>query len=129
MCHCVINCAINYQEHQLDADSLEVVSSLLQTTQTLWGAYLFLSGKTDDAKKVFHRHLAFRRYYERRVPLDQPLEDEEEDEDTYNYSNPHNTGVKVQVELKAYQMKLNEYLQLLSEYPPDGSYYNLDIGF
>ena len=118
-----------YQERRLDADSLEVVSSLLQTTQTLWGAYLFLSGKTDDAKKVFHRHLAFRRYYERRVPLDQPLEDEEEDEDTYNYSNPHNTGVEVQVELKAYQMKLNEYLQLLSEYPPDGSYYELDAGF
>jgi len=118
-----------YQERRLDVDSLEVVSSLLQTTQTLWGAYLFLSGKTDDAKKVFHRHLAFRRFYERRVPLDQPLEDEEEDEDTYYYSNPHNTGVEVQVELKAYQMKLNEYLQLLSEYPPDGSYYDLDIGF
>ena len=118
-----------YQEHPLDANSLEVVSSLLQTTQTLWGAYLFLSGKTDDAKKVFHQHLALQRYYTRRVPLDQPLEDEEEDEDTSYYSNPHNSGVKAQVELKEYQMKLNEYLQLLSEYPPDGSYYDLDIGF
>jgi len=58
-------------------------------------------------------------------------EDEEEDKDTSCYSNPHNqnTGVKVQVKLKAYQMKLNKYLQLLREYPPDGSYYNLDIGF
>ncbi len=73
MCHCVINCAINYQEHQLDADSLEVVSSPLLTTQTLWGAYFFLSGKTDDVKKVFHQNLAYRRYYEHRVPLDQPI--------------------------------------------------------
>jgi hypothetical protein len=76
---------------------LEVVSSPLQTTQTLWGAYLFLSGKMDDVKKVFLQYLAFRRYYDRRVPLDQSLEDEEEDEDTFCYSNPHNhnTGVEV----------------------------------
>jgi hypothetical protein len=79
---------------------LAVVSSPLQTTQTLWGTYLFLSGKMDDVKKVFRHHLAFRRYYECRVQLDQPLEDEEEDKDTSCYSNPHNhnTGVKVQVE-------------------------------
>ncbi|KAL3806500.1 hypothetical protein ACHAXA_002809 [Cyclostephanos tholiformis] len=118
-----------YRESRLDVDSLQVVSNLLQTTQTLWGAYFYIPGKTEDAKKVFHKHLAYQRYYERRVPLDQPLDDEDEDEDSF-YTYTQNSGAKVQEELlKYYQMKLNEYLQLLSEYPSDGSYYDLDIGF
>ena len=118
-----------YRESRLDANSLEVASNLLQTTPMLWGAYFYITGKTDDAKKVFRRHLTFQRYYERRVPLDQPLVDEDEDEDYFN-AYTQNARAKVQGELlKDYQMKLNEYLQLLSEFPPDGSYYDLDLGF
>ncbi|KAL3763620.1 hypothetical protein ACHAW5_003918 [Stephanodiscus triporus] len=118
-----------YHERQLDADSLDVVSNLLQATQALWEAYFYLPGKTKDAEKVFRRHLALRRYHERRVPLDQPLVDEEKDEDTPYYSNRQKYAADGQGELNDYKMKLNEYLQLLSESPPDGSYYDYDIGF
>jgi tetratricopeptide (TPR) repeat protein len=119
-----------YQISQLDTESLNVVY-IIQTTQALWGAYFNMPDKTDDSKTVFLMHLRFTRYYYRRVRLDQPLIDDEDDDELSLYSSSmqqQTTLVEVQggaESLEAYQMRLYEYLQQLSDMPPDGSYYDL----
>jgi hypothetical protein len=122
-----------YQISQLETDSLNVVSYIIQTTQALWGAYFNMPDKTDDSKTVFLMHLRFTRYYYRQVRLDYPLIDDDDDDELSLYSSPstqqqQTTLVEVQggaESLEAYQMRLNEYLQQLSDMPPDGSYYDL----
>ena len=120
-----------YQKSQSDADGLNLVSYIIQTTQVLWGAYFNIPDKTDDSKTVFLRHILFTRYYYRRVQLDQPLKDEEDDDELSPYSSSNEQQpILVEVQggaesLEAYQIRLNEYLKQLSDMPPDGSYYDL----
>jgi hypothetical protein len=44
--------------------------------------------------------------------------------DTHKYKTTFTSTTKIVL-----RFSIIEYLQLPSEYPPDGSYYNLDIGF
>jgi len=122
-----------YYKSGMGPESLDIASSMIQTSQSLWEAYLNLSGRIDDAKKIFRRHLILRRYFESQVSLDQPLADEEEVEDLYyddliNNSYQSNDA-NYEETLKTYQKMLNEYLQLQSEYPPDGSYYEMGFDY
>ena len=134
-----------YYESGMVIEAVEIASGSLQTTQSLWEAYLNLPDRMEDAKEAFRRHLVLRRYVERQGAFEQPLADEEEEEDAY-YSNYQDTnygansnlyqsydGIAIDSQyeeaLKTYQTMLNEYLQLQSEYPPDGSYYEMGFDY
>mmetsp|Transcript_14322 Transcript_14322/g.30609 ORF Transcript_14322/g.30609 Transcript_14322/m.30609 type:complete len:745 (-) Transcript_14322:45-2279(-) len=121
-----------YYESGMVLESVEMASSMVATTQSLFEAYLYLPRRTDDAKKVFKRHLILRRYFESQTPMRQSLTDEEEEQDadyygtngSYEINDPQHEET-----LKTYQNLLNEYLQMQSEYPPDGSYYEMGFDY
>ncbi|KAL7550404.1 hypothetical protein ACHAWF_013647 [Thalassiosira exigua] len=121
-----------YHAARMIDDALEVASGMIQTTQSLWEAHLNLEGKTDDAKKAFHRHLLLRRFYRGEISLEEPLDDEEGEEDDDSLHQPYDGAAAnspYHEELQSYQSMLDEYTQQQSEYPPDGSYYEMEFDY
>ncbi|KAL9189007.1 hypothetical protein ACHAXT_011497 [Thalassiosira profunda] len=106
-------------------ESLEVTNGMIQTTQGLWESYLNLQGKTAEAEKIFQRHLVLRRYVEEQVPFEESLADNEGRGDAYHQQPIDDGGEDYQESLQAYQKLLEEYMQSISDYGPDGSVYEL----
>ena len=120
-----------YQSNQAVDEAVEVATSMVSTTQSLWETFLNMPGLTDAAKHAFRKHLVLRRYVESQIPMHRPLIDEEyEDSNNRNnllYSIEGENEELYDETLKEYQTLLDDYLKLISELPPDGSYY--DMGF
>jgi len=120
-----------YQSIQAMDKAIEVATSMVSTTQSLWETFLNMPRMTDAARHTFRKHLVLRRYVESQTPLHHPLIDEEyEDSNNQNnllYSIDGENAELYDETLKEYQTLLDEYLKLISELPPDGSYY--DMGF
>jgi len=121
-------------------EAVDVAAGLLPTLQNLWESYLNLPGKTEDAMEAFAKHLAFRQYLESPEVFGRPLTNKEEEEDEFYMPDPDAdngvSGDAVSVmhpedeeDLKNYQDMLSEYLQMLTELPPDGSYYEMEFDY
>jgi len=119
-----------YYEAGMYPESVEMATSMLQTTQSLWEGYLNVNGKTDDAKEAFGKHLSSSRYLDRQETFGRPLEDEElEGEEDHHYAYYSGYGTNSDVygshdlnfdeALKTYQSMLGEYLKQLRESPID----------
>jgi len=123
-----------HQSNQAVDEAVEVATSMVSTTQSLWETFLNMPGLTDAAKHTFRKHLVLRRYVESQIPMHHLLVDGDEQyhEDSYSHNNllysidGENEELYDET-LKEYQTLLDDYLKLISELPPDGSYY--DMGF
>ena len=122
-----------HQSIQAVDEAVEVATSMVSTTQSLWETFLNMPRMTDAAKHTFRKHLALRRYVESQIPMHHPLVDgDEEYGDSYSHNNllysiDGENAELYDETLTTYQTMLDDYLKLISELPPDGSYY--DMGF
>jgi len=123
--------------------AMDIVASIVTTTQSLWEAYLHI-GNMEGAKEVFRKHLLYRRYMERGISIEEPLDSGDGEEDAFfgnsdedggydfygnefESGNDYNYQVRALSEsLQSYQSMLEEYLQLVEKHP-DGSYYEIEF--
>jgi len=107
-------------------EEMAVISGMAHTTSHLYETYLFLPDRTEDSKKVFHKNLVLHRYITSggAVPLEEPLMDDGEVQDILpDYDEaPYDDEL-----LNTYQTMLDEYNKMLSELPPDGTYYEMEF--
>ncbi|KAL7461310.1 hypothetical protein ACHAXS_001732 [Conticribra weissflogii] len=126
-----------------DLGGMDLVGSIVTTTQSLWEAHLHL-GNMKEAKDVFRQHLLYRRYMERGISIEEPLNSSEDEEDAFFdardddgsydfYGDEFESGDSYSDQVRAlskslesYQSMLEEYLQLLEKHP-DGSYYEIGL--
>ncbi len=132
-----------YEEQGAEAELMDVVSGMIQTTQTQFDTFLNLPDKMDEAKEAFHKNLALRRYLDRQTALDLPLNDEPLDTDSYrrelqlgqynsfeqNVAGESKLQSMYEKSLHTYQNMLDEYLSEVNEYAPDGEYINMGFTF
>jgi len=122
----------------LENEAVAQASGMIQTSQSFFEACLSAPGNTEQARVAFQSHLVLRRYYEGRIPLNEPLEDEEENEvDAYHehyLSDKFDRDGSIayswdavlnddESTLELYQDNLDDYLKLLNEYAPSDSWH------
>ena len=128
----IYNTLLDEYQSMEDVDgAVEVSTSMISTSQSLWEALLHIPDATIPAAHIFRQHLDLHQHIESQIPMHQPLHDDEEYDDSYHndlfYSINCEDEEFYEETLNEYQTSLDEHLKLKSELPPDGSYY--DIGF
>ena len=142
----------NVRDVQVEAECLDIVASMITTTQSLWEAHLHL-GNMEEANETFRRHLVLRRFLEFGVSMEEPLDDgnqeNEDDEATYYAGNQDDInavhegystryGVYNDIDsqhahglvdtLGTYRQMLEEYFRERQRYPDD-SFYEMEFSY
>lgn len=117
-------------------EEMAVISGMAHTTSHLYETYLYLPDRTEDSKKVFQKNLVLHRYITSggAIPLEEPLMDDREvkmrlmdDGEVQDILPDYDEAPYDDELLNTYQTMLDEYNKMLSELPPDGTYYEMEF--
>ena len=114
-----------YYRNSMTTEAIDIASQMISTSLTQFETFLYLPRKIDDAKDSFRRHLQIRRYVMRQTPFDQPLSDDIASQDGFIHHQGSFgiTDDSLEETLQQYRAQLEDYLMMVQEAGPDGTYF------
>ena len=114
-----------YYRNSMTTEAIDIASQMISTSLTQFETFLYLPRKIDHAKDSFRRHLQIRRYVMRQTPFDQPLSDDIASQDGFIHHQGSFgiTDDSLEETLQQYRAQLEDYLMMVQEAGPDGTYF------